>query len=128
VDAKKNHREKTVTALIGNEILFRAVKTALENLGYKVRANIESCAASEFAVIGSYFLWLGVVNQVHSVNPSLPLVLVKTPSYDLNGDGKHFYGVIELEENSEMEAREKIAKWFNKGEGKLLVQKGGCEA
>ncbi len=121
---KEGLKDRTVTLLIGNEILFDAAKKAVERLGYKVRTDIESCAHSDFAMIGSYFLWLGVVNQVRLINSSLPLVLMIVPPYELNGNGKNFFGVIQLDGNSETEARTKIEKWFTQGEGQILIKKG----
>ena len=119
---KQGQNMKAATALIGNEVLLHAAKKALQDIGYSVLTSIESCAEADFAIIGSYFLWLGVVKQVRALNPSLPLVLLATPPYDLNGDSRHFFGVIELNGNSEMDAREKISKWFAEGQGKLLIR------
>ena len=123
--AKQDQNKKVVTALIGNEVLLQAAKKSLQDMGYSVLTNIESCADADFAMIDSYFLWLGVVKQVCALNPSLPLVLLATPPYDLNGDSRHFFGVIELNGNSEMDAREKISKWFTEGQGKFLIKKKG---
>ena len=123
MSVKQNQNKKVVTALIGNEVLLQAAKKALKDMGYSVLTNIESCADADFAIIGSYFLWLGVVKQVRALNPSLPLVLLATPPYDLNGDSRHFFGVIELNGNSEMDAREKITKWFTEDQGKFLINR-----
>ncbi len=127
MDAKRSSREKTATLLIGNEILLCAARKVLQGMGYKVQTDIESCAYADFAVIGSYFLLLGVVNQVRSINPSLPLVLIDVPHAALNGYSKYFYGVIHLDGSSEMDAMEKIEKWFTEGQGKFLIDKKGEE-
>lgn len=121
--AKLVSREKAVTVLVGNEILLGAAKKVLQGMGYTVRTDIESSAKSDFAIIGSYFLLLGVVNQVRSTNPLLPLVLIDTPHAALNGNSKYFYGVIDLDASSEMDANEKIGKWFSEGQGKFLINK-----
>ena len=123
MDAKQGQSKKVVTVLIGNEVLLRAAKKSLQDMGYSVLMSIESCADADFAIIGSYFLWLGVVKQVRALNPSLPLVLLATPPYELNGYSRHFFGVIELNGNFEMDAREKITKWFTEDQGKFLINR-----
>ena len=120
--AKQGQNEKVVTVLVGNEVLFGAAKKALEGMGCAIRTDVQSSAISGFAIIGSYFLWLGVVKQLQSLNSSLPIILLATPPYELNGDGGHLFGVVELNGNSEMDAREKISKWFTEGQGKFLIK------
>ncbi len=124
---KPGATKKTAALLIGNEILLGAAKKVLQGMGYKVRTDIESCAEADFAVIGSYFLLLGVVNQVRSKNPLLPLVLIDVANAALNGYSKYFYGAINLDGSSEMDAVEKIENWFRDGQGKFLIDNGRHE-
>ncbi len=119
----QEQRKRTAVVLIGNEILSGAVKRVLGGMGYEIRGDITSAVDADFAVIGAYFLLLGVANQLYSVNPSLPLVLLHAPLYPLGRHGKHFFGVIELAGHSEMEACEKISEWFTDGPGLVLSKK-----
>lgn len=123
MEVKPVVERRTVTVLMGNEILMGAVKRVLEGRGCEVRTDLESCRKADFAVIGGYFVLLGVVNQVISKNPYLPLVLIDVPHASLNGYGKYFYGIIGLDEISEMNAVEKVGKWFSEGQGKFLIEK-----
>ena len=125
MNEKLSTKKRTVTALIGNEILLGAVKKVLQKMGYQVRTDMESCGKADFAIIGAYFLLLGVVNQVRAKNPSLPMVLIDTPHTALNGNGDFFYDVIDLDGSSEMDSMETIEKWFTEGRGKFLIGKKG---
>src|SRR5690242_11664540 len=101
--SEKTGREKTVTVLMGNEILRGAAKKVLHKLGYRVRTDLASCANADFAIIGAYFLLIGVVKHVKALNPLLPLVLVDTPHAAMNGDSRYFYGIIDADGSSEMD-------------------------
>ena len=123
MEPKLSKNKRMVAVLIGNEILSSAARKVLERMGYEVCADMGSVPRADFAIIGSYFLWLGVVKQVRVLSPSLPLVLLATPPYELNGYSRHFFGVIELNGNFEMDAREKITKWFTEDQGKFLINR-----
>jgi hypothetical protein len=125
MDAKPGTTKKTATLLVGNEILLGATKKVLQGMGYEIRTDVESCVEADFAVIGAYFLLLGVVNQVRFKNPTLPLVLIDAPNTAPNGYSKYFCGVINLDGSSEMDAVEKISKWFTEGQRKFLINKRG---
>ena len=123
MDAKQGQSKKVVTVLIGNEILSSAARKVLERMGYEVCTDMESVPRADFAIIGSYFLILGVVNQLRAIHPSMPIILIKAPSYELNGNRGDFYDVIELSGSSEAEACGIIGKWFTEGHGKFLIKK-----
>jgi hypothetical protein len=121
-----NLKQKTALILVNNEIILNAVKGVLEGMGYTVCRDVESSAQADFGFVAGFFLHLGILHQLHGVNPSLPLVLIVDAEYRLNGNFKlidEFYDTIEFNNHDEKEISQKITQWFSEGHGKLLVKR-----
>lgn len=113
--------------LVNNEVTRNAIKGILEDGGFEVRQDIESCREAVVGFIGSYFALLGVVRQVRATNLLLPLVLVRNGEYGLDTEfdlHRDFYDVIQVDYTNEMDIKQKVARWFSEGHGKPLINGG----
>ena len=125
--AKNKNQTKVAVMFVNNEIILESLKKAVEKLGYEVRQDMDSCLDARFAIIGAYFAYLGIIKQLRAINPLMPVVVIESSDYKLNGflgeSGNEVYDVIHIDNNDELEISRKIQDWFSKGQGKLLVGK-----
>jgi hypothetical protein len=125
--AAKNRAGEVAVLLVNNEVTRNAIKGILEDGGFEVRQDIESCREAVVGFIGSYFALLGVVRQVRATNLLLPLVLVRNGEYGLDTEfdlHRDFYDVIQVDYTNEMDIKQKVARWFSEGHGKPLINGG----
>ena len=116
--------KKTAVVLVNNEIVWNAVKKVLEVVGFETRQDVESCEGADVGFIGSYFMLLGILRRLRSINSSLPLVLIENSENKLSenlGYGEEFYDVIQFDKYDEREVSQKLTQWFSEGQGKFLV-------
>ena len=114
---------KIALVFVNNEIVMKAVKSALEKRGYEVRYDIESCAGAKLGVIGAYFAYLGIVKQLLDLNPALPVILIENNELkldEISGSSKELYDVIKIENHDEREISRKIGQWFSQENGRRL--------
>ncbi|GEM_PF-2204593 len=125
MDTKKNGHKKTAVLLINNEIVSNALKSVLSGLGYEVSHDTRSCAGADIGFVGSYFAILGILKQIKTINPLLPLVLIVDSDdgeMEAVESTKDLYDVIRLKNHSEVEIKNDILRWFSEGRGKLQVK------
>ena len=77
-------KQKTALVIVNNEIVSDAIEGVLEEKGYAVSRDVESSARADVGFVGGYFLLLGILLYLRSLNPSLPLVLIVEADYHLN--------------------------------------------
>ena len=120
-------QKKKAVVLVNNEIILSSLEKILEGMGCETHRDIDSCREADFGFVGSYFALLGILNHIHAVRSSLPLVLVVSKEHDLDGDlelDRDFYDIVRLDSYDEADVRQKITQWFSEEHGALLVQGG----
>jgi hypothetical protein len=128
---KSAGKKKTVVIIVNNEIAFKALKSVAAALGYEVRQDIESCGRAEFGIIDAYFAFFGIVQQIRSANPGLPLVMVVSGGNDLGAlyepYFKDIFDVIRVDSYSQAQIKEKVSDWFSNGLGQFVTKARSAE-
>lgn len=136
MDAKKNgtkHAEPrrsdlaTAVAFVNNEIVLGCLKRVLAEIGYQTRHEVDAAPKAKIAVVGAYFAHLGIIRQLRAANPSLPVLIIETVDYPLNGflaSVDEIYDVLRIGRPMGSDVERRLREWFSDSRGRSLTQAG----
>jgi hypothetical protein len=112
-------RKKRVNVVVKDSTVMNAIKRELEKLGCEVRSDVKKIKDSDFLILDSYFLELGLVNVFKKDNPLGVIALI--------GRDEEFNGISHLPclcycdkiqiKNHGTNIGKEVAGWFSENYG-----------